>query len=68
MRKVLERPVLALFQRSHLPVEVLAKEEDDGDRVVALYALAQQQPCVLVVNAWCSLIIFQRRLILSAVS
>ena len=43
--------MLALFQRSHLPVEVLAKEEDDGDRVVALYALAQQQPCVLVVNA-----------------
>ena len=51
LRKVLARPVLALFQRSHLPVEVLAKEEDDGDRVVALYALAQQQPCVLVVNA-----------------
>ena len=51
LRKVLARPVLALFQRSHLPVEVLAKEEDDGDRVVALYALAQQLPCVLVVNA-----------------
>ena len=51
LRRVLAQPVLALFQRSHLPVEVLAKEEDDGDRVAALYLLAQRKPCVLVVNA-----------------
>lgn len=50
LRKAVEHPVLALFQRSHLPVEVLAKEENDGDRVAALYLLSQHIPCVIVAN------------------
>lgn len=51
LSQVVDVPVLALYQRSHLPVEVLAKEEDDGDRVAALYRLATGQPCVLVAGA-----------------
>ena len=51
LRRVLHVPVLSLYQRSHLPVEVLAKEEDDGDRVAALDLLSRKAPCVLVVNA-----------------
>lgn len=51
LRSVLTQPVLALYQRSHLPVEVLAKEEDDGDRVEALFFLTQGIPCVVIANA-----------------
>ncbi len=51
LRSVLAQPVLALYQRSHLPVEVLAKEENDGDRVEALYLLTQGIPCVIIANA-----------------
>ena len=48
LRQVLDISVLAIYQRSHLPVEVLAKEENDGDRVSALYLLANNEPCVIV--------------------
>lgn len=51
LSRVLAVPVFSLYGRSHLPVEVLAKEEDDGDRVAALDALTRGVPCVLVVNA-----------------
>lgn len=50
LRQVLDISVLAIYQRSHLPVEVLAKEENDGDRVSALYLLANNEPCVIVAN------------------
>ena len=51
LQQTVSIPVLSIYQRSHLPIEVLAKEEYDGDRVSALYLLAQEKPCVLVVNA-----------------
>ncbi|MEE0510619.1 MAG: transcription-repair coupling factor [Peptococcaceae bacterium] len=51
LKRVVERPVFSLFQRSHMPVEVLAKEENDGERVPALYLLLKKEPCILVVNA-----------------
>ncbi|MEE0547693.1 MAG: transcription-repair coupling factor [Peptococcaceae bacterium] len=51
LKKVIGRPIFPIFQRSHLPVEVLAKEEDDGERIAALYSLIQKSSCVLVINA-----------------
>ena len=51
LRSILQIPVLSFYQQSHLPVEVLAKEEDNGDSVYALYLLSQRQPCVIVINA-----------------
>ena len=51
LKKVIDIPVLCFYQKSHLPVEVLAKEEDDGDRVYALHLLSKKEPCVLVINA-----------------
>lgn len=50
LEKVLPIPVLTVFEQSHLPVEVLAKEESEGDRTDALAMLVQGAPCVVVIN------------------
>lgn len=48
--KIISLPVLSIYEQSHLPVEVLAKEENEGDRTFALAMLVQKKPCVVVVN------------------
>lgn len=50
LEKIISLPVLSIYEQSHLPVEVLAKEENEGDRTFALAMLVQKKPCVVVVN------------------
>ena len=50
LEKIISLPVLSFYEQSHLPVEVLAKEENEGDRTFALAMLVQKKPCVVVVN------------------
>lgn len=50
LEKIVSLPVLCIYEQSHLPVEVLAKEETEGDRTFALAMLAQEKPCVIVMN------------------
>lgn len=50
LRSVLRMPVYSVYEPSHLPVEVLAKEEDEGDVLLALMALAQGEISVVVIN------------------
>lgn len=50
LEKLIPLPVLCIYEQSHLPVEVLAKEETEGDRTFALAMLAQEKPCVIVMN------------------
>lgn len=50
LEKIVSLPVLSVYEQSHLPVEVLAKEENDGDRTFALAMLVQQKPCIIVAN------------------
>ncbi|MDQ9827634.1 hypothetical protein RFX70_02190, partial [Acinetobacter baumannii] len=39
LEKIISLPVLSIYEQSHLPVEVLAKEENEGDRTFALAML-----------------------------
>lgn len=48
--QIISLPVLSIYEQSHLPVEVLAKEETEGDRTLALAMLVQEKPCVIVIN------------------
>lgn len=50
LRSVLRMPVYSVYEPSHLPVEVLAKEEDEGDVLLALMTLAQGEISVVVIN------------------
>lgn len=50
LERVVPLPVLSIYEQSHLPVEVLAKEENEGDRTFALAMLMQKKPCVIVIN------------------
>lgn len=50
LESVIPIPVLSIFEQSHLPVEVLAKEENEGDRAEALAKLVSGEPCVIVMN------------------
>ncbi len=60
LRSVLTLPVYTIFEQSHLPVEVLAKEEDEGDSLLAFNALANAEACVVLVHVMALLSFYPR--------
>ncbi|MDO4280835.1 MAG: CarD family transcriptional regulator, partial [Peptococcaceae bacterium] len=61
LRQGVTLPVYALYESSIMPVEVLAKEESEGDAVCALQALSSDQSCVVVCNVMALSLFYPRR-------